>query len=62
MGRATWFEADGTKRGEWTEEEDRKLVAYIDVYGIGDWRFLPHKAGSYIFITTFYINLCAMVT
>nr|VDD56283.1 unnamed protein product [Brassica oleracea] len=46
MGRATWFEADGTKKGEWTEEEDRKLVAYIDVYGIGDWRFLPHKAGS----------------
>ncbi|CAH8357303.1 unnamed protein product [Eruca vesicaria subsp. sativa] len=45
MGRATWFEADGTKRGEWTEEEDRKLIAYIDVYGIGDWRFLPHKAG-----------------
>ncbi|VVA91803.1 unnamed protein product [Arabis nemorensis] len=45
MGRATWFEADGTKRGEWTEEEDQRLVAYIDQYGIGDWRFLPEKAG-----------------
>ncbi|EOA36188.1 hypothetical protein CARUB_v10010086mg [Capsella rubella] len=45
MGRATWFEADGTKRGEWTEEEDQKLVAYIDEYGVGDWRFLPERAG-----------------
>ncbi|KAF8104255.1 hypothetical protein N665_0176s0065 [Sinapis alba] len=45
MGRATWFDADGTKRGGWTEEEDQKLVAYINEYGIGDWRFIPHKAG-----------------
>ncbi|XP_010459511.1 PREDICTED: transcription repressor MYB6-like [Camelina sativa] len=45
MGRATWYDADGTKRGEWTEEEDQKLVAYIDEYGVGDWRFLPDKAG-----------------
>ncbi|EFH66555.1 hypothetical protein ARALYDRAFT_335127 [Arabidopsis lyrata subsp. lyrata] len=45
MGRPTWFDADGTKRGEWTEEEDQKLVAYIDEYGIGDWRFLPGRAG-----------------
>ncbi|CAH8381310.1 unnamed protein product [Eruca vesicaria subsp. sativa] len=45
MGRATWFEADGTKRGGWTEEEDQKLVTYINKYGTGDWRFLPHKAG-----------------
>ncbi|KAL0694831.1 hypothetical protein Bca4012_062011 [Brassica carinata] len=46
MGRATWFDADGTKRGGWTDEEDQKLVAYINEYGIGDWRFLPCKAGS----------------
>ncbi|KAL0699670.1 hypothetical protein Bca4012_055792 [Brassica carinata] len=43
MGGATWFEADGTKRGKWSEEEDQKLVAYIDEYGIGDWRFVPHR-------------------
>ncbi|CAN6898375.1 unnamed protein product [Brassica oleracea var. botrytis] len=46
MGGATWFEADGTKRGKWSEEEDQKLVAYIDEYGIGDWRFVPHRTGS----------------
>lgn len=51
MGRATWFDADGTKRGGWTDEEDQKLVAYINEYGIGDWRFLPRKAGSYLYIT-----------
>lgn len=48
MGGATWFEADGTKRGKWSEEEDQKLVAYIDEYGIGDWRFVPHRTGSSI--------------
>uniref|UniRef100_M4EA73 Uncharacterized protein n=1 Tax=Brassica campestris TaxID=3711 RepID=M4EA73_BRACM len=46
MGRATWFDADGTKRGGWTDEEDQKLVAYINEYGIGDWRFLPRKAAQ----------------
>uniref|UniRef100_A0A0D3DWL9 Uncharacterized protein n=1 Tax=Brassica oleracea var. oleracea TaxID=109376 RepID=A0A0D3DWL9_BRAOL len=49
MGGATWFEADGTKRGKWSEEEDQKLVAYIDEYGIGDWRFVPHRTGSFIY-------------
>lgn len=48
MGRGKWFDADGTKRGEWTEDEDQKLVAYIEEYGIGDWRFLADKAGKYI--------------
>ncbi|XP_010539976.1 PREDICTED: transcription factor MYB34-like [Tarenaya hassleriana] len=44
MGRMTWFDVDGTKKGEWTAEEDQKLVAYINEHGIGDWRSLPRKA------------------
>ncbi|XP_010538053.1 PREDICTED: transcription repressor MYB6-like [Tarenaya hassleriana] len=44
MGRTTWFDADGMKKGEWTTEEDQKLVAFINEHGIGDWRSLPQKA------------------
>lgn len=54
MGRATWFDADGTKRGGWTDEEDQKLVAYINEYGIGDWRFLPRKAGNIYILPYIY--------
>ncbi|CAH2067236.1 unnamed protein product [Thlaspi arvense] len=45
MGRTTWFDVDGLKKGEWTAEEDRMLVAYINEYGLGDWRSLPSRAG-----------------
>ncbi|ESQ27714.1 hypothetical protein EUTSA_v10018987mg [Eutrema salsugineum] len=45
MGRTTWFDVDGMKKGEWTAEEDRMLVAYINEYGLGDWRSLPSRAG-----------------
>ncbi|XP_010498279.1 PREDICTED: transcription factor MYB34-like [Camelina sativa] len=45
MGRTTWFDVDGMKRGEWTAEEDQKLVAYINEHGICDWRSLPIRAG-----------------
>ncbi|KAF2607052.1 hypothetical protein F2Q68_00046436 [Brassica cretica] len=45
MGRTTWFDDDGVKKGEWTVEEDRMLVAYINEYGLGDWRTLPKRAG-----------------
>uniref|UniRef100_A0A1J3GJM4 Transcription factor MYB34 n=2 Tax=Noccaea caerulescens TaxID=107243 RepID=A0A1J3GJM4_NOCCA len=45
MGRTTWFDVDGMKKGEWTAEEDQKLVAYINEYGICDWRSLPKRAG-----------------
>ncbi|CAN8312502.1 unnamed protein product [Cochlearia groenlandica] len=44
-GRKIWFDGDGMKKGEWTVEEDRKLVAYINQYGICEWRFLPQRAG-----------------
>ncbi|KAJ0256446.1 Myb domain protein 95 [Hirschfeldia incana] len=45
MGRTTWLDNDGLKKGEWTAEEDRMLVAYINEYGLGDWRTLPKRAG-----------------
>ncbi|KAJ0257327.1 MYB transcription factor [Hirschfeldia incana] len=45
MGRKTWFDDDGMKKGEWTAEEDQKLVAYIYEHGICDWRSLPERAG-----------------
>uniref|UniRef100_M4CVA2 Uncharacterized protein n=1 Tax=Brassica campestris TaxID=3711 RepID=M4CVA2_BRACM len=45
MGRTTWFDVDGIKRGEWTAEEDRMLIAYINKYGVRDWGALPKRAG-----------------
>ncbi|XWS64237.1 hypothetical protein CRYUN_Cryun06bG0169100 [Craigia yunnanensis] len=33
------------KRGPWTAEEDKILVAYIQQHGHGSWRALPEKAG-----------------
>ncbi|XP_076922940.1 transcription factor MYB106-like [Bidens hawaiensis] len=44
MGRSPSFEK-GLKKGPWTTEEDRKLVAYIEEHGHGSWRALPAKAG-----------------
>ncbi|XP_076881882.1 transcription factor MYB106-like [Bidens hawaiensis] len=44
MGRSPSFEK-GLKKGPWTMEEDRKLVAYIEEHGHGSWRALPAKAG-----------------
>ncbi|KAK9051010.1 hypothetical protein SSX86_027635 [Deinandra increscens subsp. villosa] len=44
MGRSPSFEK-GLKKGPWTTEEDRKLVAYIEEHGHGSWRALPIKAG-----------------
>ncbi|CAN8239800.1 unnamed protein product [Cochlearia groenlandica] len=45
MGRTAWCDAYGIRKGEWTEEEDKLLVAYIKEYGLGEWRTLPAKAG-----------------
>ncbi|KAF3521619.1 hypothetical protein F2Q69_00050357 [Brassica cretica] len=54
MGRTTWFDNDGLKKGEWSAEEDRILVAYINEYGLGDWRTLPKRAESFfIFFDSF---------
>nr|GEX43084.1 homeodomain-like protein [Tanacetum cinerariifolium] len=42
----------GLKKGPWTSEEDRKLVAYIEEHGHGSWRALPLKAGLVDGVTT----------
>ncbi|PWA50987.1 homeodomain-like protein [Artemisia annua] len=44
MGRSPSF-VKGLKKGPWTSEEDRKLVAYIEEHGHGSWCALPLKAG-----------------
>ncbi|KAG5051447.1 hypothetical protein JHK87_003645 [Glycine soja] len=35
----------GLKKGPWTPEEDKKLVAYVEEHGPGNWRSVPAKAG-----------------
>ncbi|XP_010428427.1 PREDICTED: transcription factor MYB34-like [Camelina sativa] len=45
MGRTTWLDVDGMRKGEGTGEEDRKLVAYINEHGLGEWGSMPKRAG-----------------
>ncbi|KAK4371899.1 hypothetical protein RND71_007283 [Anisodus tanguticus] len=45
MGRSPCCENVGLKKGSWTQEEDQKLMAYIEKNGCGSWRALPTKAG-----------------
>ncbi|XP_022736286.1 transcription factor MYB106-like [Durio zibethinus] len=45
MGRTSLYSEESLKRGAWTAEEDQKLIAYIQKYGEGGWRYLPQKAG-----------------
>jgi len=45
MGRAPCCEKMGLKRGPWTPEEDKILVAHIQGFGHGNWRALPKQAG-----------------
>uniref|UniRef100_A0ACD5UDD5 Uncharacterized protein n=1 Tax=Avena sativa TaxID=4498 RepID=A0ACD5UDD5_AVESA len=45
MGRAPCCEKMGLKRGPWTPEEDKVLVAHIQSFGHGNWRALPKQAG-----------------
>nr|GMD27519.1 transcription factor MYB16-like [Ipomoea batatas] len=45
MGRSPCCEKVGLKKGPWTPEEDKQLLAYIEQYGHGSWRALPAKAG-----------------
>lgn len=48
MGRAPCCdETMGLKKGPWTADEDRKLLAYIEKHGHGSWRSLPREAGNY---------------
>uniref|UniRef100_M4F4F4 Uncharacterized protein n=1 Tax=Brassica campestris TaxID=3711 RepID=M4F4F4_BRACM len=45
MVRTPCCKEEGIKKGAWTPEEDRKLIAYIQRHGEGGWRTLPEKAG-----------------
>jgi transcription factor MYB, plant len=37
----------GLNRGSWTQQEDMRLIAYIQKHGHANWRALPKQAGSY---------------
>ncbi|WZZ67425.1 hypothetical protein YC2023_078795 [Brassica napus] len=56
MERTTWFDNDGLKKGKWSAEEDRILVAYINEYGLGDWRTLPKRAGINIYLHPIHMH------
>uniref|UniRef100_A0A803QK47 Uncharacterized protein n=1 Tax=Cannabis sativa TaxID=3483 RepID=A0A803QK47_CANSA len=45
MVRTPCCDQNGMKKGTWTPEEDRKLVAYVTRYGCWNWRQLPKFAG-----------------
>ncbi|XP_010523097.1 PREDICTED: transcription factor MYB29-like [Tarenaya hassleriana] len=45
MSRKPCCSGEGLKKGAWTVEEDKKLIAYIQEYGEGGWRDIPPKAG-----------------
>ncbi|XP_059276990.1 transcription factor MYB41-like [Lycium ferocissimum] len=46
MGRSPVSnDKNGLKKGPWTQEEDVKLIEYIQVHGPGNWRSLPKNAG-----------------
>ncbi|EXB62329.1 Myb-related protein Myb4 [Morus notabilis] len=45
MVRTPYCDQNGMKKGTWTPEEDRKLVAYVTRYGCWNWRQLPKFAG-----------------
>lgn len=48
MVRTPYCDKSGMKKGTWTIEEDRKLIAYVTKYGCWNWRQLPKYAGTYI--------------
>ncbi|KAJ8749187.1 hypothetical protein K2173_018658 [Erythroxylum novogranatense] len=45
MVRTPYCDKSGLRKGTWTPEEDRKLVAYVTRYGCWNWRQLPKYAG-----------------
>jgi hypothetical protein len=46
MGRVPCREKDNVKRGQWTPEEDSKLLSYITQQGTRNWRLIPKNAGT----------------
>ncbi|KAL5130692.1 Transcription factor MYB14 [Glycine soja] len=45
MVRAPYFDKNGIKKGAWSEEEDKRLMAYVERHGHPNWRQLPKFAG-----------------
>ncbi|XP_015953501.1 transcription factor MYB13 [Arachis duranensis] len=45
MVRTPSCDKSGLRKGTWTPEEDRKLIAYVTRYGSWNWRQLPKFAG-----------------
>ncbi|MFS8031110.1 putative transcription factor MYB-HB-like family [Helianthus anomalus] len=45
MGKGSCSDKNGLKKGAWTEDEDKKLTAYITRYGHWNWSLLPQFAG-----------------
>lgn len=45
MARTPSCDKAGLRKGTWSAEEDRKLIAYITRYGSWNWRQLPKFAG-----------------
>ncbi|CAL5200472.1 unnamed protein product [Lathyrus oleraceus] len=45
MVRSPCCDKTGLRKGTWTPEEDKKLIAYVTRYGCWNWRQLPRFAG-----------------
>ncbi|KAE9616839.1 hypothetical protein Lal_00034914 [Lupinus albus] len=45
MVRTPYCDKSGMRKGTWTSEEDKKLIAYVTRYGCWNWRQLPKFAG-----------------
>ncbi|KAL0392724.1 UNVERIFIED_CONTAM: Transcription factor [Sesamum radiatum] len=45
MVRGGWCEMIGVRKGPWSPEEDKILVAHIQRHGHANWRALPKQAG-----------------
>jgi hypothetical protein len=58
MGRIPCCEKDNVKRGQWTPEEDNKLLSYITVHGTRNWRQIPKNAGESALRTPTPPNAC----
>ena len=46
MARSPCCDKMGLKKGPWTPEEDKILVAHVQKHGHGNWRALPKQAGN----------------
>lgn len=46
MVKKTNSEKNGLRKGTWTPEEDKKLIAYVTRYGHWNWNLLPKFAGT----------------